>query len=235
MISLGAIAGIRTQDTMQIYVTIRNEHFIALLDSGSTHNFVCGDVAHRVGLQFAPCLGAGVIVANGDRVACRGLARDVGIRIADEFFSVDCYSIPLDKWDMVLGVSFLLTLGRFSGISTTSAWPSHVATDVCSGGALALPAMMSSQRAASMLYTTSHSCWTPCCTLLRMCLLNRRGCPWHGTVTTTSIYCLTRRRWQFALIDTLSSRKMSWKSSVPLCCSRASSDQARQRFRRRYF
>jgi len=111
MISLGAIAGIRIQDTMQIYVTIRNEHFIALLDSGSTHNFVCGDVAHRVGLQFAPCPGAGVIVANGDRVACRGLARDMGIRIVDEFFSVDCYSIPLDKWDMVLGVLFLRTLG----------------------------------------------------------------------------------------------------------------------------
>jgi hypothetical protein len=50
-------------------------------------------------------------VANGDRVACHGLARDVGIRIADEVFSVDCYSIPLDKWDMVRGVTFLRTLG----------------------------------------------------------------------------------------------------------------------------
>jgi hypothetical protein len=52
-----------------------------------------------------------VIVANGDRVACRGLAHDVGIRIADEFFMVDCYSIPLDKWDIILGVTFLRTLG----------------------------------------------------------------------------------------------------------------------------
>ena len=50
MISLSAIAGIRTEDTMQIYVTIGNEQFIALLDSGSTHNFVRGDVARRVGL-----------------------------------------------------------------------------------------------------------------------------------------------------------------------------------------
>jgi len=29
----------------------------------------------------------------------------------DEAFSVDCYSIPLDKWDMVLGVTFLRALG----------------------------------------------------------------------------------------------------------------------------
>jgi hypothetical protein len=111
VISLGAITGIRTEDTMQVYVTIGNDQFIALLDSGSTHNFVSGEVARRVGLQFTPCPGAGVIVANGDRVACRGLARDVGVRIADEVFAVDCYSIPLDRWDMVLGITFLRTLG----------------------------------------------------------------------------------------------------------------------------
>jgi hypothetical protein len=110
-ISLAAIAGVRTEDTMQVYVQLGGVQCLALLDSGSTHNFVSGSVARRAGLQFQPCPGAGVTVANGDRVACRGLVRDVGIRIADEVFSVDCYSIPLDRWDMVLGVSFLRTLG----------------------------------------------------------------------------------------------------------------------------
>ena len=84
---------------------------MALLDSGSTHTFVSGDIAWRVGIHFEPCPGTGVVVANGERVACRGLAHDVGIRIADEVFSVDCYTIPMDKWDMVLGVNFLRTLG----------------------------------------------------------------------------------------------------------------------------
>jgi len=110
-ISLAAIAGICTEDAMQVYVQIGNEQCVALLDSGSTHNFIRGDVARRVGLHFSPCPGAGVIVANGDRVECRGLAHDVGIRIANEVFSVDCYSLPLDKWDMVLGIKFLRTLG----------------------------------------------------------------------------------------------------------------------------
>jgi hypothetical protein len=109
-ISLAAIVGVRTEDTIQVYVQIGNVHCLALLDSGSTHNFVSGAVARSVGLRFEPRPGTGVTVANGDRVACRGLVRDVGIRIADEVFSVDCYSIPLDRWDMVLGVSFLRTL-----------------------------------------------------------------------------------------------------------------------------
>jgi len=42
---------------------------------------------------------------------CRGLARDVDLRIGGETFKVDCYSIPLDSYDMVLGVTWLRTLG----------------------------------------------------------------------------------------------------------------------------
>jgi hypothetical protein len=42
---------------------------------------------------------------------CRGLSRDVGIRIVDEIFNIDCYYIPIDTYDMVLGVTFLRTLG----------------------------------------------------------------------------------------------------------------------------
>jgi hypothetical protein len=39
-------------------------------------------------------------VANSDRVACRSLSRDVGIRIANEIFSIDYY-IPIDSYDIV--------------------------------------------------------------------------------------------------------------------------------------
>jgi hypothetical protein len=50
-------------------------------------------------------------MANGDRVACRGVARNVAICITDEHFAADCYAIPLDCYDIVLDVSFLRTLG----------------------------------------------------------------------------------------------------------------------------
>jgi hypothetical protein len=96
---------------MQIYVQVGSEQCIVLLDLGSTHNFISGEVAHRAGIRFRPCPGAGVMVANGERLDCRGVAHDVSIRIADEAFIVDCYMIPLDRWDMVLGITFLWTLG----------------------------------------------------------------------------------------------------------------------------
>ena len=44
-------------------------------------------------------------------MACQGIARDVAIRLGAEPFSIDCYSVPLNSYDMVLGATFLLTLG----------------------------------------------------------------------------------------------------------------------------
>jgi hypothetical protein len=47
-----AIAGIHTEDTMHLYITVGNEQFVALLDSKSTHNFIRSHVARHVGLQL---------------------------------------------------------------------------------------------------------------------------------------------------------------------------------------
>ena len=111
MISLSAVTGIRARDTMQLRVTIGAHDFTALLDSGSTHNFINPDAASRAGLQFTDSNGAHVIVANGDRVACQGLARSVHLLIGNERFTVDCFSIPLAPYDMVLGLTWLRALG----------------------------------------------------------------------------------------------------------------------------
>ena len=111
LISLHAIAGLTTNDTMKVNVKIGESVLCALLDSGSSSNFISLEAADHIGLHLHDSNGASVIVANGDRVACRGLARDVAARIGSEFFSVECYTIPLDCFDMVLGISFLKTLG----------------------------------------------------------------------------------------------------------------------------
>ena len=111
MISLSAITGIRAQETMQLRVVCAGQEFTALLDSGSTHNFISELAARRAGVRFLDSAGAHVVVANGDRVACRGFAREVPIQIGKESFAVDCFSIPLTDYDMVLGIAWLHTLG----------------------------------------------------------------------------------------------------------------------------
>jgi hypothetical protein len=51
-----------------------------------------------------------VTVANGDRVPCSGLARNIEIKIGKDIFTINAYSISLDYFDMVLGVFFLKPL-----------------------------------------------------------------------------------------------------------------------------
>lgn len=111
LISLHAITGIRTEATMQLRISIGNEELTALPDSGSTHNFISSAATQRISLNFHTSHGAKVIVANGDRVACRGLAKHVAVCIADTSFTLCCYDIPLDCYDVILGVSWLRTLG----------------------------------------------------------------------------------------------------------------------------
>lgn len=111
LISLHAITGIKTAETMQVRVRIGTQEFTALLDTGSTHNFVSKATTRHVGLHFGADTGASVTVANRDRVPCNGITRDVAICIDEEFFSIDYYSIPLDCYDIVLGIKWLRTLG----------------------------------------------------------------------------------------------------------------------------
>lgn len=73
---------------------------------------------------------------NGDRVACHGLARDIGIRIADELSTTNCYSIPVDTYDMVLDVTSCVPSAPSYGTSMIFTWPFGRRAARCFGAAL---------------------------------------------------------------------------------------------------
>jgi hypothetical protein len=112
-ISISALTDIhpRKGRTMQVLVTIYDTVLRALLDSGSTHNFVDSEVAARVGIAFSGRAGLSVAMANGDRVASTGSCTNLKILIAKDAFTIDCYGLSLGSYDMVLGVQWLESLG----------------------------------------------------------------------------------------------------------------------------
>jgi hypothetical protein len=112
-ISLHALTGIQSRSgrTMQLQVDINRVRLTALVDSGSTHNFIDTDVASRVGIALYARPGLRVAVANGDRLTSPGCCQDLPIKIGDEAFSLDCYGLTLGTYDMVLGVQWLESLG----------------------------------------------------------------------------------------------------------------------------
>jgi hypothetical protein len=70
VVSLHAMAGIKTAKTMLLSVTIHGERLTALVDMGSTHNFLSGDAMRRLALQPAGAEKFSITVTNGDRLTC---------------------------------------------------------------------------------------------------------------------------------------------------------------------
>jgi len=110
-ISLHALTGITVAHTMKLHVQGAGMALVTLLDSGSTHNFINADVASKLGLHITPRPGLSINVANGERMASSGLCAATDMDVHDEQFSLDCYALPLDGFDIVLGVHWLRTLG----------------------------------------------------------------------------------------------------------------------------
>jgi hypothetical protein len=111
VVSLHALAGIHADKTLLISVMIKGERLLAFMDMGSTHNFLNGDTMRRLGLPMEGGEHLKVTVANGDRLPCTEIARDVPIVIDSKAFSITCVRMHLGCFDFILGVDFLKTLG----------------------------------------------------------------------------------------------------------------------------
>lgn len=86
-------------------VVLKGARFQALLDTGSTHNFLQGAAMTRLGLTPLNDDQLRVTVANGDRLRCAGFARHVPISIAGDEYTITWVDIDLGCFD------FLRTLG----------------------------------------------------------------------------------------------------------------------------
>jgi len=105
--SLQAVAGVPVAGTMQIRVALGAAALVALLDSGSTHNFISEAAARRSGLPLRQRPRLTALVANGERVTCDGVIRDAPLLIDGVAFPADLFVMPLAGYDVVLGTLWL--------------------------------------------------------------------------------------------------------------------------------
>jgi hypothetical protein len=96
---------------MLLPVTIKGERFLALLDTGSTHNFVAGETMRRLGLVPAGGDHLRITVANGNCMPYEGITRNMPIYIYDEDFTITCVGLNLGGFNFIIGFDFIWTLG----------------------------------------------------------------------------------------------------------------------------
>jgi hypothetical protein len=80
---------------MQIRVTLGAAALVALLDSGSTHNFISEAATRRSDLPLRQRPRLTALVANGERVTCDGVIRDAPLFIDGVAFPADLFVMPL--------------------------------------------------------------------------------------------------------------------------------------------
>lgn len=111
VISLHALTGTPTSQTMRVRGSLGRQGLTILMDSGSTHNFLSSRVVARLGLRPTHTGRLRVTVANGDCLSCTGLCAGLLLWIQGEMFVIDFFLLPIDFCDVVLGTQWFRTLG----------------------------------------------------------------------------------------------------------------------------
>lgn len=108
---LNAMAGIPNSQTMRLVGSIQGEEVVVLISSGSTHNFMDPWVARKTKLPVVEATTISVKIANGDIVQGEGQCKKVPIKLQGTHFDPSFYLLKLGGCDIVMGVSWLQTLG----------------------------------------------------------------------------------------------------------------------------
>lgn len=110
-ITLHALTGWNAPKTIRLHAKIKNQHLLALVDSGSTHNFISDKMVQGIKLQAAVTKPFEVRVANGSPLRCHRKYEKVVIQLGDAKFEVTLYALPLVGLDLVMGMHWLESLG----------------------------------------------------------------------------------------------------------------------------
>ncbi|KAK9672380.1 hypothetical protein RND81_12G097000 [Saponaria officinalis] len=112
LISLNAINGNTTYQTMRVTGRVRGNALHILIDSGSTHNFLDVNVAKKLICRMKNTCPLVVSVANGDTILSKSMCEQFKWELQGHEFSTDVMLVPLGGYEMVLGIQWLTSLGH---------------------------------------------------------------------------------------------------------------------------
>ena len=111
VISLHALAGISSPQTLKIRGFLKHRPVVVLIDSGSTHNFIHQKVIEAVHCFVRVVSNFQVQIADGGTIKCEGRCENVKLQMGDYQLKTHMFSIHMGGCDIVLGAEWLCTLG----------------------------------------------------------------------------------------------------------------------------
>eukprot|EP00253_Pinus_taeda_P036388 PITA_36388 len=111
IISLHAMAGISSPQTLKIRGFIKHRPVVVLIDSGSTHNFIHKKFAEAVHCFVQEVSSFQVQIADGGIMKCEGRCENVKLQMWDYQLKTHMFAIHMGGCDIVLRAEWLHTLG----------------------------------------------------------------------------------------------------------------------------
>ena len=96
-----------------VHVVVNGVQVKALVDSGATHNFVTTRETTRLGLKLEEDT-SWIKAVNSKAQKIQGVAKNVPMQIGDWKGTCSLLSVPLDDFDLIISVDFLLRAKSFS-------------------------------------------------------------------------------------------------------------------------
>jgi hypothetical protein len=111
IISLNAVTGFSTPQTLKLIGYIKHRKVIILVDSGSTHNFIHHRIAQETHCYIHVVNNFQIMISNGGSMKCGGRCENVCLQIGDYHLKSHMFAIDMAGCDIVLGANWLRTLG----------------------------------------------------------------------------------------------------------------------------
>jgi len=111
VISINALAGISSPQTLKIRGFIKHHPVVVLIDSGSTHNFIHQNVADAVHCFVHAVSNFQVQIVDGGTMKCEGRCENVKLQMGDYQLKTHMFAIHMGGCDIVLGAEWLRTVG----------------------------------------------------------------------------------------------------------------------------
>ncbi|XP_057790733.1 uncharacterized protein LOC131007835 [Salvia miltiorrhiza] len=145
--------------TMKFFGCVNQTRLLIMVDSGASHCFISEKMATALQLQVDSIVHSSVTLGDGTRVRSRGFCKDVPLLLDGVIFSISCYVFPLSSVDLILGISWLATLGNVkTNWATLTMEFSASDRDICLRGDRSLTRRRCDPRKPHEL-TSADTCW----------------------------------------------------------------------------
>jgi hypothetical protein len=111
---IATLFGVPRYDTLHIRGIIQGKQAVSLIDGGATHNFIDASLVSRWALQTEEFEEFDVAVADGHTVECLDRVPNLEMKLGNHTMRDTFYVVDLLDTDVVLGVQWMITLGKIT-------------------------------------------------------------------------------------------------------------------------